>query len=177
MTAQRCRSSVLRRDQTCALDKRQSRREDDLPDSQGDAGWGLGWGPFASSALHPASGIESREQLVSVECGRVLTYLLVFWSTHQSPASHHLTSRGQSGPCICRDGRLIDLRVHCARASTGGRVPPWGGVGLWWGSPLWTSPPGARRPRVSEVPSLTRCHPPCLLFFRRSLAVSILVVS
>ena len=106
-----------------------------------------------------------------------LTYLLVFWSTHQSPASHHLTSRGQSGPCICRDGRLIDLRVHCARASTGGRVPPWGGVGLWWGSPLWASPPGARGSRVSEAPSFTRCYPLCLSFFRRSLASSILVVS
>ena len=108
---------------------------------------------------------------------RLLTYLLVFWSTHQSPASHHLTSMSQSGPCICRDGRLIDLRVHYARASTGGRVPPWGGVGLWWGSPLWASPPGARRSRVSEAPSLTRCYPLCLSFFLRSLASSILVVS
>ena len=114
---------------------------------------------------------------VHVQAVSALTYLLVFWSTHQSPASHHLTSRGQSGPCICRDGRLIDLRVHRARASTGGRVPPWGGFGLWWGSPLWASPPGARRPRVSEAPSLTRCYPLCLSFFLRSLASSILVVS
>ena len=71
-----------------------------------------------------------------------------------------------SGPCVCRDGRLIDLRLHHTRASTGRRERPRGavrrGLRLRRRPPRgpWARVSGVRRCFPRSVPSLAPSPPP-----------------